>query len=500
MANATTDTSNTILSDQKNCVDVKEYLKNEETQDISFTLSGQESAVDIYKAIDEQSGEVVIVITYEGERQPTINVDSSKRIVWISRNLPMSCFQEVEQWNRFLKSQACVDLILLFNMSQELIDIISGRSDVVAIYPSTKVVVIEEQDFVIGVFRVIVKAVGYIPIGENPIPKNVKIGESIIDIEVQQGCIEYCCIKSGDGVAFEKDSSGYGTIGGVAIQKEKYYAVTNEHVINRSFNNTHWGTTNGASYLCSPSKGWNKLQLLKNLNQPIFNENGEFIDNVNSVLIECISNIKSAERVYKAMTKVSNEFKTCENNEISVKDVAKFAEYGQYRIGKNIVRLEWDVSTSQGIISGDVALIEFEDKEHIAGQCVKVETFGLNKVMAAWKNNEIIRISKIGASSQCTSGVLARPCHTKSPTRARESHLQNSNEKNRILQNQIIIHGHQFGRKGDSGSSVLYYNDDKGCSELVGIFTGSIGDSLYLCSPAEILSENSFDFALLDDF
>ena len=472
-------------------------MADKETQVDYSIISREESGMDIYNAVDEQSGEVVLVVVHGGEEQPKINISSSRRIVWISRE-PMGCFQETERWECFFKSQECVALILLFNRSLELVELLSSRSDVVAIYPSTKVEVVEEKNVVMGVFRVVVKAVGYIPIGENPIPNSIQIDGSIIDIEVQQGYINWCGIKSGDGIAFEKDSSGYGTIGGVAIRDGKYYAVTNEHVLNGSSKNTHWGTYSSASYLCSPSKGWTKLQLLRHLQQPTFDVDGEFIANVDSVLIDCISTIKTTQRVHNAMKKVSAEFTIYENNDISIKQLVDFAKYSQCRIGQNIIRLEWDVSTSHGMISGDVALIEFEDKEQVTSRCVEIGTFGLDKVISAWKSNKILGVSKTGASSGCTQGILARPIHTKSPTCLKESKLKNTNEKCRILQNQIIIHGYQFGRKGDSGSAVLHHNDEDEC-EIVGIFTGSIGDSLYLCSPAEILSENSFNFAIIED-
>lgn len=478
-------------------IDEKQDLDKKETLNDYLFISCEESVIDMYNAIDVQNEEHVFVVIYEGVDLPKINISSNKRIVWISRDLPMHCFEEVERWNKFSKSQQCVDHIQLFKRCRELVNLMSRRSDIVAIYPSTKVEVKEGENVVIGVFRVVVKAIGYIPIGEMPIPSSVMIDSSEVKIEIQQGGIKWCGIKSGNSIAFEKDMSAYGTIGGVAIREGKYYAVTNEHVINGSCNNTRWGSLT-ASYLCSPSKGWKKLQLLKHLKQPIFDVNGEFVVNVDSLLVECIPKIKSVKNVHEAMNTVSGGFTIHGNQDISLKQIADFANYGQCRIGKNITRLNWDISTSNGIISGDVALIEIEDSVQKSTQCIKVETFGLDKVYSAWESEISIQVFKTGSTSGCTQGMLARPIHTKSATCKKKSNLKDSNGKIRILQQQIIIHGNQFGAKGDSGSAVLRYNDD-GVSELVGIFTGSINDSLYLCSPAEILKENLFEFAILED-
>lgn len=479
-------------------IDEKQDLDKKETLNDYLFISCEESVIDMYNAIDVQNEEQVLVVIYEGVDLPKINISSNKRIVWISIDLPMHCFEEVERWNKFSKSQQCIDLIQLFKRCRELVNLMSCRSDIVAIYPSTKVEVKEGENVVIGVFRVVVKAAGYIPIGEMPIPSSVMIDESEVNIEIQQGGIKWCGIKSGNSIAFEKDMSGYGTIGGVAISEEKYYAVTNEHVINGSFNNTRRGSLTDASYLCSPSKGWKKLQLLKHLKQPIFDVNGEFVVNVDSLLVECIPKIKSVKKVHEAMKTVSGGYTIHGNQDISLKQIVDFADYGQYRIGQSITRLNCDISTSNGIISGDVALIEIENAEQISTQCIEIEAFGLDKVYSAWESEIPIQVFKTGSTSGCTQGMLARPIHTKSATCKKESKLKDSNGEIRILQQQIIIHGNQFGAKGDSGSAVLRYNDD-GVSELVGIFTGSINDSLYLCSPAEILTENSFKFAILED-
>ena len=453
--------------------------------------------IDSYPAIEEDSNEIVLVVFYNGTFSDNVNYVFGMRIIW-KEKLSMNCYEETKRWEEFQSQspEQCSEFIALFRSSQQIIDIISNRSDVLAIYPSTK----QQGESNVPVFRVIVKALRFIPLGETPLPISIHVGGIDVLLEYEEGYITPCSFKSGDGIAFENALSGYGTLGGVAMdQSGKYFAVTNEHVINGSWKNV-LSYEEDEQKLCSPSPGWRKYKLLGEVGIPTFDGSGEFLAHVDTLLMNKISE-KPADRVRNIINNLCPHINNLRNGEITVKEIIEYSTYEQDIIGHKITLLNEDVNIGDSMVSGDIALIEVEDFDPSSITCSPT-VLSINDILNGYAQNKKIPVSKIGASTGSTTGFIARLAHLKSglnsPFKTKTSNLVDSNKKsNRVLFNQLLIHGVSFGAKGDSGAAIVRTTK---ANQFVGIFVGSFDNNLFYCSPAEVLSQKGYSFHLLSPY
>lgn len=193
------------------------------------------NCIDAYEAIEEASGEAVLIILHE-DIPPKISFLSDLRIVY-KQPARLLCCDEIKRWEKFSKESPAelLNLITVFMKSYTVKDLLS-RNDVLAIYPSTKQQ--SGSPSIIPAIRVIVKALGYFPRHSDPLPTTIDIDGILFPVEVDEGSITlHAGPKSGDGIGCSNSLSGFGTLAGVVQNDDgEYFAVTNEHVVKGSMN------------------------------------------------------------------------------------------------------------------------------------------------------------------------------------------------------------------------------------------------------------------------
>lgn len=479
-----------------------------------ITIIGPDTIIlDSYAAVEEILQEIVLVVVYEGTFPVGVESVCGVRIVWKERPF-MAGDAEIKRWDKFQTKfpTECSAFIAKFQRSTTAQEIISNRSDVLAIYPSTK----KEGDGcdfdidggdcgdgdderVIPVIRVIVKYLGYCPLGMMALPEAITVDGDDVPLVVEEGYIIPCTLASGNGIAYENAATaGFGTLGGAATDLNgRFFAVTNEHVVNGSRNClvNPWFTN---QYFCSPSPGWRRSKLLANLGVPIYTSDGDFVNHIDVQLFNTIP-LHQPNDVRNQMTSVCPEFNhITKSGDVTVKEIVDFSSYQQVRIGKQIFRVNTDVDVNGVTVSGDIAIIELEDGPPPNSTTPIIMT--MDDIFQYWNNRVQVEVLKNGATTGGTYGRIARFGHiqglnlTHPPFKNKQSKLEDSNgQKNRVLFNQLLIHGVFFGAKGDSGSAIVAQREGK----FVGLFVGSLGNGLFYCSPAEALTLNNYTFHLL---
>ena len=471
--------------------------------------------LDSYSAIEEILQDIVLIVVYEGRFPVGVDSVCGVRIVWKERPF-MASDAEIKRWDKFQSkfSTECSAFIAKFQRSTTAQEIISNRSDVLAIYPSTKregdsggdSFDVDEgdrgdgdDDRVIPVIRVIVKYLGYCPLGEMALPEAITVDGDVVPLVVEEGYIIPCTLASGNGIAYEDAAAtGFGTLGGAVTDLNgRLFAVTNEHVVNGS-RNCLVDPLFTNQYFCSPSPGWRRSKLLANLGVPIFTSNGDFVNHIDVKLLKRIPQ-RQPNVVRNQMTSVCPEFNhIAKSGDVTVREIVDFSSYQQVRIGKQIVCLNADVGVDGVSVSGDIALIEFENVP--LPEITTPIIMTMNDIFQDWNNNVRVGVLKNGATTGPTSGIIARVSHvqglnlTRTPCKEKQSKLKDSSQKNRVLLNQLLVHGVGFGAKGDSGSAIVADREGK----FVGLFVGSFGNGLFYCSPAEVLTLNNYTFHLLE--
>jgi hypothetical protein len=447
-------------------------------------------------------------VAYEGIIPVGVDSVCGVRIVWKERPF-MAGDAEIKRWDKFQSKfpTECSAFIAKFQHSATAQEIISNRSDVLAIYPSTDGGDIDldegdrgegDDERVIPVFRVIVKYLGYCPLGEMVLPEAITVDGDVVPLVVEEGYITPCTLASGNGIAYEDAATGFGTLGGAAIDSNgKLFAVTNEHVVNGS-RNCLVDPLFTNHYFCSPSPGWRRSKLLANLGVPIYTSDGDFVNHIDVQLLNTIPQ-RQPNDVRNQMTSVCpgfNHIAKC--GDVTVKEIVDFSSYQQVRIGQQIIRLNADVGVGGVSVSGDIALIEFENAPPL-NTTPPIITMTMDDIFQDWKNKVKVQVLKNGATTGGTYGIIARVSHvqglnlTRPLIKNKQSNIEDS-QKNRVLLNQLLIHGVGFGAKGDSGSAIV----TRGGGKFVGLFVGSFGNGgLFYCSPAEVLTLNNYSFHLL---
>lgn len=231
--------------------------------------------LDSYPAIEEILQDIVLVVVYEGTFPVGVESVCGVRIVWKERPF-MAGDTEIKRWDDFQSKfpTECSAFIAKFQRSITAQEIISNRSDVLAIYPSTKKegdggnFEIDEGDRgdgddkrVIPVIRVIIKYLGYCPLGEMVLPEAITVDGDVVPLVIEEGYITPCTLASGKGIAYGDAATGFGTLGGVATDLNgRLFVVTNEHVVNGS-RNCLVDPLFTNQYFCSPSPGWRRSKL-----------------------------------------------------------------------------------------------------------------------------------------------------------------------------------------------------------------------------------------------
>ena len=100
--------------------------------------------------------------------KPSLSIDENEQLLWeiYAKSQPLSCQLLLEAF---------------FDLS--CIHILETRSDVVAVLPS----VIMEGDKIVGILRVVVEAMGYIPVNEPQMPTEICVNGQSIAILVEEG-------------------------------------------------------------------------------------------------------------------------------------------------------------------------------------------------------------------------------------------------------------------------------------------------------------------------
>jgi hypothetical protein len=234
---------------------------------------------------------------------------------------------------------------------------------------------------------------------------------------------------------------------------------------------------------------------------PIYTSEGDFVNHIDVQLLNTIPQ-HQPDDVRNQMTSVCPKFKThiANSGDITVREIVDFSSYQQVRIGRQIVRLNGDVGVGGVQVSGDIALIEFEPHVPLPNLTPPLTIMTMNDIFQDWKNLGTVNVLKNGATTGSKYGTIARVGHvqglslTRPPFKDKQSKLEDSNgRQNRVLLNQLLIHGMGFGAKGDSGSAIV----TRGGGKFVGLFVGSFGNGIFYCSPAEVMTSNNYTFHLL---
>ena len=357
--------------------------------------------------------------------------------------------------------------------------LLTDHSDVVAVFPS-----VQRLDTIfVPVCIVVKKALGFIPKGEQPTPPVV---EGVLVVLVEGFVEEF--VRAGDALGNVEGPLGFGTIGGIVRRRDTgvHFAITCKHVVEKAKKDGR----NGRTSLVTPPPAWRKFALLKALNQHLFTADGKFVANLDTLFLEAICSEASPPiRNYMQALCLQIQFQYSEG--VTVQDLRNFTSLEATHICDVREAVCLGAMTISGItMDGDIALLPMNSTAAATAAATAATTeltkamFTMDALQQAWDSNDVVKVIKTGASTGKTEGIVARPSHVKADGQLYTTFRHNLNRKETgssepvVYRNQVLIHGRDFGKKGDSGSLVC------AGQKLVGVFTGSLdGSIMYLASP-----------------
>lgn len=480
-------------------MNIDDNSKNKCLQTIScylYTTSGNDfHIVDIYFAIDIVTKFEYVLVIYTGVRQ--IDVLSLYGVMVKCKQRPYpDYYDDMQAWCSYREQQftSCVSFCEQFASSSSCIQLISDHSDVIAVFPSVIVHKQIKQDTTnqnpitnfVEIIQVIVKAIGYVPLGESSIPTEILLGNKKISVICIEGYSEECVI-TGDAIGNNQGQSSFGSIAGVVknTTTKDYYAVTCKHVINESVIYPEPTIT-----LSSPPPTYRFFKMLQALQlHSLFDNNGKIIDNLTSHCLKAMTN-SSVNDVKRHMRYICNDpLNTLSSiDSITLVDINHFITTHVEHLGSNsniIYPAEQvclvDLNTYKIPITGDIALIPLNNSTGIYDHYITTTDINCIRDLNTIWNLPLIDLNvyKLGASSGCTEGILIKPSHIR---------VSQQNHKSLYL-NQILVYGSGFGRSGDSGSLVYSYNSQQNKKELVGIFTGNLNPDFGWVAPIQCIND-----------
>lgn len=166
--------------------------------------------VDIYFAFDTATSSACVLVIYTGPQQIDKSIINGV-VVKFKRRLCPDYY--VKAWCAYRKHMqiSCATFCEAFASSPSCVGLISDHSDVVVIFPAVRKSA-STEDFE-EIIQVVVKAIGYIPLGESPIPTQVDLGKRNVHVISVEGYSEEC-VASGDAIGNCLGQLGFGSIAG----------------------------------------------------------------------------------------------------------------------------------------------------------------------------------------------------------------------------------------------------------------------------------------------
>eukprot|EP01035_Chromulina_nebulosa_P023070 gene23070-29892_t len=293
----------------------------------------------------------------------------------------------------------------------------------------------------------------------------------------------------GDGISL-KYLKDYGTIGGFVYKDNNRYILTNEHIV-KTLNEK--SVLSNKLSLISPSFGPRMNEIIKDQH---FNQNPSRDITFLEVLLDNRSNIKLKRAINENFIMSNSQSQVIE---ITLQEIYNYLHDSQIEIiinkdnVLNITKLYDTNLFSENLqISGNISLIAINSD--ILTESIKVDR--IVTLEDIWNLGQQIKVTKKGASSGFTVGLISRPAHVKDYFEGFLSEYRGDILKPRVLYNQILVAqvDGPFGTFGDSGS--LVYIDSEDGIIVIGVFVGKLNenDNFFVVSPAEILLKEGFGF------
>jgi len=452
---------------------------------------------DYYVASEKSSGAQVLLIICSGY-DPT---DPNQPLIVWKHKKTFYLEEERKAWSELIVMNPEISE-KLFNLFFDPLctSMLVNHTNIVGIFPSA----IYKNGTPHGIIHVIVQAKGYTPLHETEIETHISTSEFTAETFISEGFFSPMTTKRGDSIGCHHSYGGYGTIGCIVESKSKKeddkqkYVVTCKHVVERSRSLV----IGDDKIFCSPSPGYMKYKLLRQMKERIFDPDGGFIYPLDSQFYYKLTQYdadtvrREMKNIFESTKRKSWPFHNM-GVDLTVKETIIYCNNENTIIGKEAIFLDpmeftWNCTWAK--MSFDVALVlipinddcTIENRQYQPGMT-------LHELKNAFVSNGPVLVNKISASTEANSAWLFNFIHVNDIEHQSSDILWTFTRQTRQWYSQIMLYGHGFGMAGDSGGLVVADETQK----AVGIFTGSLGGNVYTCSSSECLTK---EFHILQDF
>lgn len=460
--------------------------------------------IDMFKAVQESTGDECILIIYDGlALHKSINIDGIN--VELKHRLNPNFLEDVRNWNECYNLQDGGQWLgafcHFFLQSTDCLDIITNHSLVTAVFPAVRkkeisTLLPHPKDNFELVIKVVVKAIGFKLLDEQYLPMEVRYEDQSVPIVIVAGYSEFC-VKSGCAVGLSNGALGFGTIGGIVRKKQsptEVYAVTCKHVTDKLLMDFQYSGNHTFNISCPPP-AHRKYLLLRNLGYEVYNAEGGFLRNLDTLFLRAILDSDSCEVKSFMCGICKSQLPLSSGDDVSKSDIKIFLGFDCQQIcNSNDIEYLTERQINYGndiiAISGDIALMPLQGTaQQQSFSPMTCSILDWNQLRDAWNNNREVEVKRKGAATTKV-GKMVRPGHIRDDGCLISQFYSNrQSEQGTVYKNQILINGKNFGCKGDSGSLVATPN-----KELVGIFTGSLDSNLFWATPIEYLDTNIYEW------
>ncbi len=294
------------------------------------------------------------------------------------------------------------------------------------------------------------------------------------------------------GISREGDLDKCGSLGGEVVDAHgSQFLVTCEHVFRK------WEESSMVSNLAVKPKDKFLIPSPQNRKCILSQLSGRSSTNQ-------LDNILSLHNSPSLVAAVRGQSAADAGSSVTLTEIHDFVYRNQQSIETDMLEIvtfsnevEVVVGDTQIKVSGNVALIPilstgFERDFAIGGY------MPINWLETYLRTNHKLEVSMASANSGLNQGFISRLAHinTSAPVDHISETLKTSSDppEKRTLINQLLVTGSNFGRPGDSGGLVFYFERREKIA--VGVFLGALNSSrtTFVVTPAEFIVNNGFQY------
>lgn len=301
-------------------------------------------------------------------------------------------FHGIEDWCRFRNTNPnlCASFCGTFSRSLACIQLISDRSDVVAVFssvmwqsPILETVPVKgkfdpSENAFETVIKVVVKATGFVPLQEAPFPAEIDLDGKSLKVVIVEGYSQ-TCVQRGDAISGSTNQRGFGTMAGIVKKIEQsgasnYYAVICKHAAAEGCKLPDFHPKVDVRF-ASPPPAYRSYQLMCALKCQVFDSGGRF-SNLESHCHYAF-NKTQADEIRRYMRYLCKDHTLLSDGDlITLEDIEVFKTHGATVPGyeKQVIHPADKAitvpcnNTSSIKITGDVALVSIEDVQYLHGK------------------------------------------------------------------------------------------------------------------------------------